>query len=69
MDDGTVFHSEVLREMLNKWHVDSFFRVTYWSSGNGIMESHHRTIKSMVGRGHISLVEVIIWYNISARLG
>ena len=39
------------------------------ASGNGIVERHHRTTKSMVEKAIISPVEAVYWYNMSTRSG
>lgn len=69
MDNGTAFRSEMLREMLDKWHVSCFFLVAYQSSGKEVMVRKRRTIKTMSERDHISPVEAIFWYNMSPKLG
>ncbi|XP_029642776.1 uncharacterized protein LOC115217275 [Octopus sinensis] len=69
MDNGAVFHSEALRDMLNWWNVRCLFRAAYRPSGNGIVERHHWTVKSIAERGHISPLEAVFWYNMSPRSG
>lgn len=59
IDNSTVFHLEVLKEMLDRWKVHHFFSVAYRSSGNEIVERHNRTIKAIAERGHISLLEAL----------
>lgn len=69
MDNGTVFRSRVVREMLDKWNVSRYFRAAYRPSGNGIVERHHRTIKALAERGQITPMEAVFWYNMSPRSG
>ena len=68
-DNGAAFRSRVLESMLNKWNVRRCFRAAYRPSGNGIVERHHRTIKTMAERGAISPLEAVLWYNMSPRSG
>ena len=69
MDNATVFRSELLKRALDNWSVRRFFRAAYRPSGNGIVERHHRTIKTMAERGSISPMEAVFWYNVSPRAG
>ncbi|KAG1683689.1 putative uncharacterized transposon-derived protein F52C9.6 [Nymphon striatum] len=69
MDNARVFHSRVMREMMDKWGIKGFFRTAYRATGNGIIERHHRTIKAMAERGRISPAEAVFWYNVSPRSG
>ena len=69
MDNATVFRSELLKRALDNWSVRRFFRAVCRPSGNGIVERHHRTIKTMAERGSISPMEAVFWYNMSPRAG
>lgn len=69
MDNGTAFRSQVLKDMLDKWNVRRYFRAAYRPSGNGIVERHHRTIKTLAERGQIEPEEAVFWYNMSPRSG
>lgn len=69
MDNGTVFHSECIVGMLQKWHIKPLYRAAYRPSGNGIVERHHRTVKSIAERGNISPQEAVYWYNMTPRTG
>lgn len=69
MDNGTAFRSQVLKDVLDKWNVRRYFRAAYRPSGNGIVERHHRTIKTLAERGQIKPEEAVFWYNISPRSG
>ena len=61
MDNSTVFRSATKQELLNKWNVSPYCRAAYRTSGNGIVERHHRTIKSMAEKAYISPVEAVYW--------
>lgn len=69
MDNGAVFHSDTLSQVLCKWGVKSLFRCAYRPNGNGIVERHHRTVKSIAERGNISPQEAVFWYNFTPRSG
>ena len=69
MDNGTVFHSRLLIEMLDRWNVRRLYRAAYRPSGNGIVERHHRTIKTLAERGNIPAREAVFWYNLTPRSG
>lgn len=58
-----VFWSDLMGELLKKWHMKANFRDAYRPSGNGIMERHHHTIKSIAQRGNISPEEAVFWFN------
>lgn len=45
------------------------FRAAYRPQGNGIVERHHRTVKSIAERGGISPIEAVYWYNSTPRNG
>ena len=69
MDNATIFRSALLREFFSKWNIRPCFRAAYRASGNGIIERHHRTIKSIAERGGISPELSVFWYNLSPRFG
>ena len=69
MDNSTVFRSEALKQMFEKWNIHRFFRAAFRASGNGIVERNHRTIKAIAERGHISPLEAVFWYNMSPKVG
>ncbi|XP_029639548.1 uncharacterized protein LOC115214489 [Octopus sinensis] len=60
IDNGAAFHSEALRDMLDRWKVHRLFRAAY---------RHHWTVKAIAERGHILPLEAIFWYNMSSRSG
>lgn len=69
MDNATIFHSQVFKDLLDRWKVSALFRAAYRPSGNGIVERHHRTIKAMAERAGITPMEAVYWYNITPRHG
>jgi hypothetical protein len=69
MDNSATFRSAQLKEMFKKWNIATVYRAAYRASGNGIVERHHRTIKRMAERSHISPIEAVFWYNLAPRVG
>ena len=69
MDNGTVFHSEILWKMLDKWNIRQYYRAAYRPSGNGIVEQNHRTIKAIAERRGISPSEAVFWCNMTPKSG
>ncbi|XP_035828301.1 uncharacterized protein LOC101862068 [Aplysia californica] len=69
MDNGTVFRSDCFWQMLQKWNIKPLFRAAYRPTGNGIVERHHRTVKSIAERGNIPPQEAVFWYNSTPRAG
>ena len=69
MDNSTAFRSEKMAGLLSKWGVSAWFRAAYKASGNGIVERHHRTIKSMAERSGENPVQAVFYYNISPKKG
>ena len=69
MDNATVFRSETLMEFFHRWNITPLFRAAYRASGNGIVERHHRTIKSMAERAAITPELAVFWYNSTPRSG
>ena len=67
MDNAATFRAEEMKHLLCKWRIKPLFRAAYRPSGNGIVERHHRTIKTMAERLRISPLEAVYWYNISPR--
>ncbi|XP_076032423.1 uncharacterized protein LOC143020149 [Oratosquilla oratoria] len=59
MENGTAFRSEALKGTLDKWNTRRFFRAAYRPSGNGIVERHHRGIKSMAEKARILPTEAV----------
>ena len=69
MDNGTVFHSECIKERLQRWHIKPLYRAAYRPSRYGIVERHHRTVKCIAERRNISPQEAVYWYNMSQKNG
>lgn len=69
MDNSSVFHSADINELMKAWCVTPFYRAAYRPSGNGIVERHHRTIKSMAERARVSPTTAVFWYNMSPKNG
>ena len=59
MDNGAAFRLQALKDMLDKWNVRRYFRAAYRPSGDGIVERHHQTIKTVAERGQVTLTEVV----------
>ena len=71
MDNGTSFHSELLRELCEKWGVKQYLdpgiaRVEHRKET--IIERNHRIIKAVTERSRISQ-ETVFWYNIAPKNG
>ncbi|GFS13389.1 Pol polyprotein [Elysia marginata] len=69
MDHATTFRSREVADLLREWNVTPFFLAAYRPSGNGIVERHHRTIKTLSERGRILPPRAVFWYNMSPRNG
>ena len=53
INNGVGFHSEVFKELREKWGVRRYFRSAYHPSSNGIVERHHHTIKAVAEKSQI----------------
>ena len=53
MDNSASFHSSLLKEMFDNWKINTYFRVTYGASGNGMIERNHLTVKTIAERSYI----------------
>lgn len=62
-DNGPCFKSVIAREMCRRWNIEQIFSCAYRSSGNGIVERNHRTIKRMAARTGGSVNNMVFWYN------
>lgn len=60
---------EVFRDLCAEWNARLYFRVAYHSSGNGIIERHHCTIKAVASGSQILPQEVVFWYNMAPKTG
>ena len=62
-DNGTVFRSREVVELLTVWNVRQLLAGAYRPQGNGVVERVHRTIKRMVARTQRSVAECVFWLN------
>ena len=70
LDNSTTFHSHQVAVLCEKWNVWQRFRAAHWPSGNGIIERHYRTIKSLATRaGAPSPLAMVFWYNMAPKEG
>ena len=69
MDNGTVFHSDILKALFEKWNIRRYYRAAYRPEGNGIVERNHRTVKAIAERGGITPIEATFWYNMAPKVG
>jgi transposase InsO family protein len=67
LDNGTVFRSETMKLLCEKWKVNIRFRAAFRASGNAIVERNHRTIKGIAERSRIDPIEAVFWYNLSPK--
>ena len=64
-DNAKSFKCKPMNDLCNRWRVKLVLRCAYRPSGNGIVERHHRTIKTMHARTKKPIQECIYWYNMS----
>lgn len=69
LDNSTSFRSSEFSARCKKWAVTLRYRCAYRSSGNGIVERVHRTIKRMAARSHADVLDMAFYYNMSPREG
>ena len=62
-DNGAVFRSVELRQLLDVWSIKTDNSCAYRAQGNAIIERVHRTIKRMVARSGRRVEEMTFWYN------
>ena len=62
-DNGTVFRSREVVQLLADWRVEQLLAGAYRPQGNGVVERVHRTIKRMVARTGKIVPECLFWYN------
>jgi ribonuclease HI len=67
VDNGKSFRSKCFLDMCDKWGVHVHFRAAYRPQGNGIIERHHRTIKSMAARSNADVRDIVFWINFCPR--
>ena len=61
-DNGSVFRSQKIKELLDHWNINSILSGAYRPQGNGIVERAHRTIKRAAKRSG-NLEESVFWIN------
>ena len=62
-DNGMVFRSQELAQLLREWEVALLLSCAYRHQGNGIVERVHRTVKRTVERTRGSVDEAVFWLN------
>jgi transposase InsO family protein len=67
MDNSASYRPEPLVVFCKKWNVRIRFRAAYRPSGNGIVERHHRSIKSLSERTRSLPPEMVYWYNLAPK--
>ena len=67
LDNATVFKSRLFEEMCSEWRVQRYFRAAYRPQGNGIIERHHRTIKSIAERANITPGKAVFFFFCTPR--
>ena len=63
MDNGTVFRSREMSNLLNQWDVQAKFSCAYRPQGNAVIERVHRTVKRTSARTGRSVEEACFWVN------
>ena len=69
MDNARAFRSQEIGALFEKWVVTAFYMAAHRSSGNGIVERSHRTIKAMAEQSGKSPIDAAFWYNVAPRRG
>ena len=59
VDNDTVFRSKVFRDFLSEWRVRLHFRCAHVSSGNGIVERCHRSVKRIAAMKQCPIMEAV----------
>lgn len=62
-DNGTVFRSRMVKELLDDWEVNHVLTCAYRSQGNSVVERSHRTVKRTVRRSGRPVSEATFWLN------
>ena len=62
-DNGTVFRSRVMNQLLYQWDVRADFSCAYRPQGNAVIERAHRTVKRTAARTGRSIEEACFWVN------
>ena len=61
-DNNTAFTSKDFGEFARFWDMHLWFQCANSSSGNGIVERIHRTVKTIVARKNCSIFEAVYWH-------
>ena len=64
-DNDTAFRSRDFAVFAAKWGVRLRFRAVHQSSGNGIVERNHRTVKVIAARKQCPIPEAVHLYNVT----
>ena len=64
-DNGTVFRSKEIQELMLKWGIIHQKSCAYRPQGNGMIERNHRTIKTINARSGNDVTECAFWYNVT----
>ena len=67
VDNDTAFSCKVFRDFLSEWGVRLHFRCAHVSSGNGIVERCHRSVKRIAARKQCPIIEAVYWYNTTPK--
>lgn len=62
-DNGCVFRSREVKELLKEWEVVSELSCAYRPQGNAIVERVHRTVKRSAARSRRGVEEAVFWLN------
>ena len=66
-DNDTAFRSEAFVRFAEKWAMRVRFRSAYVTSGNGIAERCHRSVKRIAARMGCPIAEAVYWYNVTPK--
>lgn len=61
MDNSATFHSSLLKNTFDKWMINTYYRVAYRASSNGIIERNHWRITVTAERSNITPQEAVFW--------
>lgn len=64
-DNGTVFRSREMLELLNNWDIKQVLACAYRPQGNAVVERIHRTVKRCAKRAGRCIDEAVFWINSS----
>ena len=62
-DNGTVFRSRDMKEMLQTWGIENDLSCAYRPQGNAVAERMHRSVKRAARRSGRSIPEAVFWVN------